>query len=78
MKYIEELNSGDCFYIQPKYFIVTMDFKKSGQRLCVNLKDGSNIWMDSAESVENIDIFSLDKDNNMIAMKERDKDSVSA
>ena len=30
------------------------------------------------KSVENIDIFSLDKDNNMIAMKERDKDSVSA
>lgn len=76
MKYIEELSIGDCFAISSSNFIITTDFKKNGQRLCVNLKDGSTKWFEPNASVDNIDIFTLDKDNNVIAMKQREKENV--
>lgn len=76
MKYIEELSIGDCFMSQTNYFIITTDFKKNGQRLCVNLNDGSTKWFDSNAFIDSIDIFTLDKDNNVIAMKKREKENV--
>lgn len=75
MKYIEELNLGDCFSYNNQYFVLTTDFKKNGDRLVVSLNDGSSKWLKSNDLIENVDIFTLDKENNILAIKERQKDA---
>lgn len=75
MKYLEELQIGDCFSVDGSYFIITTDFKKDGKKLCINLKTGYGKWLDPSEIISNIDIFTLDKDSNVIAIKERKKDN---
>jgi hypothetical protein len=75
MKYLEELGLGDCFSLANNYYVVTSDFKKDGKKLCINLKTGFSNWIKPDETVENIDIFTLDKDSNIIAIKERIKDT---
>lgn len=74
MKYLEELGVGDCFGLSGNYYIVTSDFKKDGKKLCVNLKTGLLNWIKPDETVNNIDIFTFDKDSNIIAIRERNKD----
>jgi hypothetical protein len=74
MKYIEELLHGDCFGLSGDYFILTSDFKSNGYRLCVSLKTGSSRWIKPEEVVDSIDIFTIDKENAIIAIKERKKD----
>lgn len=74
MKYLEELSSGECFVWNKKYFVLTIDFKKNGDRLAICLSDGSSKWIKSNEIIDRIDIFTLDKDNNIMAIKERLKD----
>ena len=76
MKYIEELISGDCFLLNEEYFILTSDFKSDGQRYSVSLKTGLNRWLKSDNMVEQIDIFTLDKHNNILAIKERQKNDI--
>jgi len=78
MKYLEEISSGDCFGLSGKYFILTTDFKKNGDRLAVCLSDGSSKWIKSNDMIDSIDVFTLDKDNNIIAMKERIKDAANS
>jgi hypothetical protein len=73
MQYLEELIPGDCFESEIGSFIVTTDFKKDGNRLCINLKTGISRWLESNYLVEKLDIFKLDKENNIIAIKERTK-----
>jgi hypothetical protein len=73
MQYLEELVAGDCFEAEIGSFIVTTDFKKNGQRLCINLKSGISRWLESNHLIEKLDIFKLDKENNIIAIKERTK-----
>jgi hypothetical protein len=77
MKYVEEIQYGDCFNHENKYFILTTDFKKNGDRLAVCLSDGTSKWIQSNAIIETIDIFTLDKDNNIIAMKEREKNAAT-
>lgn len=77
MKYIEELSNGDSFILDGNYYIITSDFKKNGYRLCVDLKTGSGRWINPSENIDNVDIFTFDKDNNIIAIKERKKDSIN-
>lgn len=74
MKYTEELSIGDCFILNNQFFISTNDFKKNGDRYCVNLSTGCGNWISPDAEVSCIDIFTLDKDNNIIAIKERKKD----
>jgi hypothetical protein len=73
MKYIEELQYGDCFSFENKYFVLTTDFKRNGDKLAVCLSDGNLKWIKSNDIINNIDIFTLDKENNIIAIKEREK-----
>ena len=77
MKYLEELNIGDCFTISNSYFILTSDFKKNGDKLAVCLSNGLSKWINSSPVVDLVDIFTLDKENNIIAMKERQKDAAN-
>jgi len=74
MKYLEEISTGECFTLAGKYFILTADFKRNGDKLAVCLSDGLSKWVKSNDMIDPIDIFTLDKDNNIIAMKERIKD----
>lgn len=77
MKYLEELNCGECFELSNNYFILTHDFKKNGDKLCIKLNTGSNHWIKPDSIVKASDIFIMDKDNNIIAIKERSKENVS-
>lgn len=71
MKYIEELSYGQCFRYQTKYFILTTDFKHSRDMKCLDLTNGMVTWISASEIVEDIDIYTLDKDNVLIPLRER-------
>lgn len=78
MKYLEELIYGDCFNFNGCNYITTTDFKKNGAKLAVNLATGQSNWIKPDSMVEHIDIFTLDKDSNVIAMKERSSDDTNS
>lgn len=77
MKYIEELLIGDCYQHGGKPYIITTDYKKNGSRLCICLVDGTTHWIASDLIIDPIDIFTVDKDSNIIAIKERTKDAIN-
>lgn len=74
MKYLEELNTGDCFEYNNDYYILSCDFKTNGNRMCLSLKNGFSKWFGGDSIVNLTDIFTLDKDSNIIAIKQREKD----
>ena len=69
MKYLEELKSGDCFVYKHQNFLLTSDFKKDNSKLCYSLNDGYAKWMSSQEIVEPLILYTLDKDNNIVAIQ---------
>lgn len=73
MKYLEELLVGEAFIFKDNYYINTQDFKKDKSRLALNIKTGIGVWLSHESMVESIDLFSIDKDNNFIPIKEREK-----
>ena len=77
MKYLEELDIGDCFSFSGNHFILTADFKKNGDKLAVCLSNGLSQWVGLSCIIDPIDIFTLDTENNIIAMKERKKDAAN-
>ena len=66
MKYLEELNAGECFVYKEQKFLLTSDFKRDGSRLCYSLVSGYPNWLSSQDIVEPLSIYFLDKDNNII------------
>jgi hypothetical protein len=68
-KYIEELNNSDCFTYLDKLYIITCDFKKNGDRCCVNLTTGFFNWLSGNTVVEQSSLYSIDKDNNFYPIK---------
>lgn len=76
MKYIEEIEAGDCFEFNKKLYVLTGDFKKNGTRLCIGLVDGSPNWLKQDSIINLTDLFTMDKENNIIAIKERKKNDV--
>ena len=77
MKFIEELSCGDCFQVDNDFFIVTTDFKKNNSRACISLQSGSSRWFDANFTVDTINIYRLDKENNLIPFKETVKDDLA-
>lgn len=69
MKYLEEINPGDTFSIDNNLYLLTIDFKKNGDRLCYILSSGCPKWMESKTVVNSTPIYYLDKDNNVIPIK---------
>lgn len=69
MKYIEELDNGSTFEKNGYFYLLTSDFKK-GHRKAYSMKDGSSRWFSDSEIVEQFPLYSLDKENNLIAVKE--------
>lgn len=74
MKYIEELHSGDCFIIDNKPYLLTTDFKSNGSKLSYCLENGSPRWVRNGDIVEIMPVYKLDKDNNIVPLKETKKD----
>jgi hypothetical protein len=77
MKYIEELSPGDSFFADNHNYLLTSDFKKNGCRLSYSLKSGNPKWFEANFVVDVEPIYILDKDNNIIAIKEIVKNNVS-
>ena len=69
MKYIEELDNGDTFELDNNFYVLTSDFKKSGDRLSYSLQNGSPKWLSSQTIVEAVPLYFLDRDNNTVAIK---------
>jgi len=72
-KYIEELNNGDSFTIDSIIYILTTDFKRSGERSAVSTKDGRCRWFGPSQIVNTCQLYSMDKDNNIIPIKISEK-----
>ena len=70
MKYIEELSAGDSFQYDNTIYLLTIDFKKNGNRLCFSMTDGSPKWFDSTAIVTQTNLYTLDTINNIIPLKE--------
>jgi hypothetical protein len=77
MRFVEELDCGDCFDINNEFYIVTTDFKKNNDRLCVSLANGSSRWLSGNTLVDTISIYRLDKENNIIPFKETQKNDIT-
>lgn len=69
MQYLEDIENGACVLISGEYFVVTSDFKSSGNRLLISLVNGSPRWFSSSVMVESVDIFTFDKETNILPIK---------
>lgn len=69
MKYIEEIIPGDIFSYNNQIYVLTSDFKSSGSRMSVSLDNGFPVWLDGQTMIETLPLFQLDKDNNIIPIK---------
>lgn len=69
MKYIEEINPGDTFVVNNNLYVLSSDFKSNGNRMAVSLDNGFPVWLSGQTIVENLPLFKLDKDNNIIPIK---------
>lgn len=77
MKYLEELEPGSLFLHNNKEYILTADFKKNNDRLCVSLQDGSIRWLSPNESVERVPIYKMDSNNNIVDLKPTKKEALN-
>jgi hypothetical protein len=76
MKYIEEINGGDCFEFGNNKYLLTSDFKKSGSKLAYNLTNGLAKWFDAQDIIEICPVYTLDSNNNIVPIKEYTKPDV--
>lgn len=70
MKYIEELKNAETFKFEDQYWFLTGDFKSNGQRLCFNMNSGLARWLKASDIVEITPVYTLDKENNTVPIKE--------
>lgn len=75
MKYLEELPFGTCFSYQNELFILTQDFTTDKNK-CVNLNNGSVRWMKKQSTVEIIELYRLDHENNISPIKNESKTTI--
>lgn len=73
MKYLEELSGGDCFEYSGYHYILSKDFKNNGQKMCIDMSTGFQKWLNPDCVVSATELFVLDKENNIIALKVREK-----
>lgn len=69
-KFIEELSIGDFFEVENKKYILTSDFKKNGDRLCVDIDNGSCRWMKPDCHANVLSLYTMDANNNFMPIKE--------
>lgn len=68
-KYLEELASGDAFVVDDVYYLVTVDFKNNGSRLCYDLNKGHPRWFAPNTQVNHNHIYVMDNNNNFMPIK---------
>jgi hypothetical protein len=73
MKYLEELSGGDCFEHNGYHYVLSRDFKANGDKMCISMTNGFQKWLSSNSIVSHVELFTTDKDNNIIAFKTREK-----
>lgn len=73
MKYLEELSGGDCFEYNGYNYILSKDFKTNGDKMCIGMVDGFQKWLSPKSIVSHVELFTVDKDNNIVAFKTREK-----
>lgn len=69
-KFIEELVAGDTFDLDGQKFIITSDFKKNGDRLCIDLSSGNSRWFKPDLHIAHISLYAMDNNNNFHPIKE--------
>lgn len=74
MKYLEELTFGDCFKYNNHHYILSSDHKSNGKKMCLCLETGFSNWFNGDIITDITDLFTIDQNNNIIAIKERLKD----
>lgn len=77
MKYLEEIPTGESFSFEDDIYIVTCDYKRNGDRMCVNLKTGFSKWLLPNTTVNVCPVYILDEDNNIVAIKPTEKKDAS-
>jgi hypothetical protein len=70
LKFIEELESGDALELEGRSFIITSDFKKNGDRLCIDIATGNSRWIKSDYPVNLINLYTVDSNSNFMPIKE--------
>ena len=71
MKYIEELEFGDCFVYKNELFVLTNDFDSNNKHKCISIQDGSSRWFNKDSTIEQQEIYTLDNENNISPVKIR-------
>jgi lipopolysaccharide export system protein LptA len=74
-KYVEELNSGEFFELDNNIYLITSDFKKSGDRMTVDTKTGNIRWFSGDNIIEQVDLYMLSSENNFTPLNPRLKDA---
>lgn len=77
MKYIEEINAGESFSYRENTFIMSSDFRKNGDRLCLSMLDGNTRWLGPSEIVEQVVLYTIDKDSNLVKIREESKNDAN-
>lgn len=72
MNYIEELEPGQAFIYKKLSYVLTSDFKKNGDRLCVSTVNGQCRWLGGGEMVDSLVLYTIDKDSNLVHLREQD------
>jgi hypothetical protein len=67
---ISKLLFGSTFLLNHNIFILTQDRNRLDQRNCINIKTGSSQWIDDSIDVEIVPLYTLDKNNNFMPLKE--------
>lgn len=75
MKYLEEIGTGESFTYEEQLYIVTSDYKRNGDRFCINLKTGFGKWLMPNAVTNSCPIYVLDEDNNIVAVNPTEKDA---
>lgn len=66
MKYIEEINNGQIFYFENKFYVLSADLKKNNTKnkhMCIQINSGLIRWLDSDTMIEIVPVFYQDKEN---------------
>jgi hypothetical protein len=73
-KFLEEIDNGDLFILNNKKFLLSSDFRKNGDKLCIEIGTGNSKWLKPNSHIELLDLYSIDKNNNFMPIKERKSD----
>lgn len=74
MKYLEELVPGEAFTYKKQNYILTTDYKKNLDRLCINLSNGLGAWLASSTIVDKEPVYFIDNNNEIIPLRKTIKD----